>query len=196
MSHLFFCLQQSVVHVDVQHHGAVAHLFPGNGEGFLVGFGFDEVEKLATARHVAALTDVDEHSLGSVERIKSRKPRCLKRGGETASPMVCCHRHNVGNVVRSRAAAAAKDVHARVANEVFRFFRHAGRRVRIVSLFVRQSGVGMRGDKDGAVLRQTPQVRTHVGCTCGTVQTDADDLFVVTDGSQECFHRLPRKHPS
>ena len=68
MAHLGTGVDESVVHVDVQHESSVFHLLSGDAYCFLVVLLLNQTQELAGASHVASFADVDEPDLrGEVE---------------------------------------------------------------------------------------------------------------------------------
>ena len=68
--HLLACIQQTIVHVDVEHQGAVLHLSACYVEGLVVTALGNEAQELAATGHVAPLADSNEGYV-PVQRFKS-----------------------------------------------------------------------------------------------------------------------------
>ena len=64
--HLGLGIQQTVIHVDVYHKGAILHLLTGDGHSLLVFLLLDESQEFPAARHITAFTHIDERIHGEL----------------------------------------------------------------------------------------------------------------------------------
>ena len=81
-------VEQRLVHVDVDHLGAVLDLLPGDLDGLVVAAVQDEPREGARAGDVGPLADVDEQRIGpDVERLEAgqARPRLERRDRRAAA---------------------------------------------------------------------------------------------------------------
>ena len=75
--HLLAGVEQSVVHIYVDHLCPVLHLLAGDGEGLLIILFLYQSQELARTSHIAAFTNIDKSHLGGdIEQLKTAKPHC------------------------------------------------------------------------------------------------------------------------
>ena len=66
--HLVGCIEQTVIHIDVDDQRTVGHLLAGNAHRFVVFLLVDQPQEFAGTRHVASFADIDEpHFLSDIE---------------------------------------------------------------------------------------------------------------------------------
>ena len=73
--HLLNSIQQTVVHIDVNHQRSVLHLLAGDGQSFLVFFFINQPKELTRTCHITPLAYVDEIDFGrNFQQFQARKP--------------------------------------------------------------------------------------------------------------------------
>ena len=60
LHHIGLGIEQTIVHVDVNHEGSILNLLTGDLQSLCILFLLDESQKFAATRHIAALANVDE----------------------------------------------------------------------------------------------------------------------------------------
>ena len=199
MGHLSLGVEETVVHVDVEHHGPVAHLLAGYGQCLVILLFLDEPQKLATAGHVAAFAHVDKGAGQRTESVETGEPAgpglCVG-GGQGACLATLCHTGYGAYVVGRGTAASADDVHRAVVHKASHRLCHTLGCFGVAAFLVGQSGVGVCTDAAGCLSRQLAQVGTHIGRTEGAVEPHAEEVGTVGHGGKEGIERLAGQRSS
>ena len=196
MRHFLAGIEQSVVHVDINHHGAVTDLLAGYGDSFIVLLLLDQSQELPTAGHIAALTHIDEAHLGrDVEAFESAQPESLTAGVHLVGLLVLGGKGETTDELIGGATAAAYDVHQSLVHNLCHLGRHRLRSLVVEPHGVGQAGIGIDADIIRRGLRQLPEEGHHLAGTERTVQAERENI-VGADTCQECLQRLPAQRAS
>ncbi|EPY19858.1 5-methyltetrahydrofolate--homocysteine methyltransferase [Strigomonas culicis] len=183
-------VDEAVVHVDVENHGAVLDLLAGDREAVLPLALLHQPLELQRAAQVAALAHVAEANvLRELERLEAADDHHVALGAFGAWRHALDGLGDGADVVGVRAAAAPHHVEPPVHSELPDVARHGLRRLVVAPHRVGQAGVGVARDVGLAELRQTLNVRLHLAAPERAVQSDRDDV-AVAHGGVEGVHRL------
>ena len=141
-------VEQRLVHVDVDHLGAVVDLLAGDLHRLVHAVFLDQPGEGARAGDVGPLADVDEERIGpDVERLQARSGASV---GSTLGMLARLDvRDRLGDcldVVGRRAAAAADEVERAFAGELAQHAARLRRLLVVAAKGVGQAGVGVRDD--------------------------------------------------
>ena len=179
-------IEHRLIHVDVDHLGAVLDLLACHSEGLVVLFGEDQAGERLGAGDVGALADVDEQAVVTdVERFHARQAQHRFGHRQFARRQVLDRLGDGVNVLGRGAAAATGDVDQAGGGELLQQRRGDVRRfVKAgVAHRVGQAGVGIDANKRVAQCRQFFNVRAH--------QRGAQRA-IEADGQRPCMtHRVP-----
>jgi hypothetical protein len=142
--HRLLGVEHALVHVDVDHLGAVRHLITGDHQGGVVVAVFDQLGELGRAGDVGPFADVDEQTFGAdVQGLEAGDPKLLLRHRRSPRGQA---RHRLGDgldVGWRGAAAAAHQVQVPRLGELPEQRRHDLRRLIVAAEGVGQAGVGV-----------------------------------------------------
>ncbi len=186
-------VEHPLVHVDVEHVRAAAHLLERDVDRAGVVVGLDQAPEARRPGHVGALADHHEaRLLLDRERLETGearqrgplrdRPRCESRG----------RRDDRRDVLGRRPAAAADAVDEAALGELAQQRGGLGRRLLVVAERVRQPGVRIapHGHRGHACELREPGA--HLGSAERAVDRDGQRLRVL-DRGPERLHRLPRE---
>ena len=74
MHHLCLRIQQSVIHIDIDDHGTILHLFACYLQSLLVALLLNQSQELTGTGHVTAFAHIDERSLAGIQEFQARQP--------------------------------------------------------------------------------------------------------------------------
>ena len=204
-------VEQAVVHVHVNHVGAVFDLLACDVERFVVILLVDEPQELLGACHVAAFAYLHEvfgvATVGAVARAHlfleqrfqtgeaEERARCIFRCGLATfviGRQGVEHLAHRSDVFRSRTAAAANHVHQLVVQIDAHESHHVFGRVVITAELVRQPRIRVARNIAGRDFAHAAQVRHHAVGTEAAVEADGERVHV-HHAHGECFNRLARK---
>ena len=190
-SHGGFAVNETIVHVDINHVRTVLDLLEGNGESLVEVTVNDRLLENDRAGDVTTLTKVDERLAVVllvrlvVERLETRDTHDVRHIVLLAGRVRSNHVGERANVVIRRTAAPTDGVQKSLLEEDAALFRHFRTLLIVTTHGVRQTSVGVRENPAVGTLAQVLNVRHHILRAEGAVQTDSHRLRVA--------HRVPER---
>ena len=74
MAHLLLRIEQSVVHIDIEQRGAIAHLLAGYAKSLVILFLLYQTQELAAAGHIATLAHIHKCAGQGCKAFEPREP--------------------------------------------------------------------------------------------------------------------------
>ena len=189
-----FGIEQALVHVDVDHLGAVLDLVAGDGERGGIIAGGDELAEAGGAGDVGALADIDEGNVGGKhERLEAGEAKRAWPCGRLARRLAAHGFGDRADVGGRRAAAAADDVDEAGVGELGEQPRHVFRALVIEAELVGQAGIGIGADERIGDAREIGDVGAHLLRAERAVEPDRERRGVL-DRDPERLRGLAREH--
>ena len=208
MTHLCLRVQQTIVEIDVEHEGSILHLLAGYLYCFLIALFLNQSQELTGTGHVTALADIDKpHFSGEGEgrKTRERQQRILGRIVYFMALCICRFSLDCLDMFVCGATASSDDVHKSFFQERTNVNGHQFGRLIILPKLVGQTciGVGTNINRFARVrielsyqCLQLAQVRQHIRSAERTVQTNAEQLWRVSDGDDESVKCLSAEQMS
>ena len=195
-AHRLSRVEQSLVHVHVEHLRAARNLLPRHLDGGLVVAGLDELGEAGGAGDVGALPDVHEQCVGpDHERFEPAQSGVGFDLGHLAWRVGCDRLDDGADVRRCRAAAPAHHVHEPAGREVRDDLRHLLGRLVVGSEFVGEPRIGVAAHPCVGHVRELLEIRTQLAGPNGAVEAHAEQVGVA-HRDPERLGRLPRERAS
>eukprot|EP00755_Sulcionema_specki_P009191 Sspe_Gene.6205::Locus_2091_Transcript_1_2_Confidence_0.750_Length_3889::g.6205::m.6205 len=195
LGHGLLSVDQPVVQVEVEDHGALLNLLPSNAHRRVVVPLFDDAAELQRSGDVAPLADVHESRLlRHPKPLQSTEHHSVVIRPPKARWVLLRHLCNRGDVCRPATTAPTHHVDEPRLHEVLELLSHLIRRLIVLTHGVRKTGVRVGADVRLANLAEPLHVGAHSTCTKGTVKPDREDV-AVTHGGVEGLCGLPRQGP-
>ncbi len=197
MSHLCLGIQQSVIHIDIDHRGSVRHLLACYTQRFLIILFINQTKELPATSYVTAFSNVNKatcvnrqlYAVVHLQEVQSRQPHT----GRFPHPLMwfLSLRHYVitGDEIGSRSATSADDVDDALVDELGDFRSHTLCRLVILTHLIGQSCVGMGTNIIRCHLRQVLNEGFHLRSAEGAVHAHGED-GVRRETCQKCVHCL------
>ncbi len=190
-------VEHRLVHVHVDHLGAVGDLLARDVDRLVLGARRDQPGELARPGDVRPLAHVDEGVAGrrDDQRLETRDAGRPGRLGDLARRLAGDRRGDRGDVLGRRAATAAGDVEQAVPGPLAERLGHLLGRLVVAAELVRQAGVRVRRDRPVGDPRQDVEVLAQLLRAERAVEPD-DERVGVADAVPERLDRLARQGPS
>ena len=189
-------VEHALVHVDVDHLGAGFHLLQGDFKGFGVVVLADQPGETRGTGDVGPLADVDEQRLAiDGERLQAGQAASLWNVRDGPWRVTGNGLGDGADMRRGGPAATADDVQETALGELLDDLGGFFRQFVVLAEFVRQAGVGVRGNMGAGLVRQLFQVRAQLAGAEGAVQAHRDRLGV-GHGVPEGFGGLAGQGPA
>ena len=173
LAHLCLCIEQAIIHVDVDCHCSVIHLLSGNVESFVVVLLADQAKELTASCHVASFANVEESRVIDYRRLKTRKTVGCERlvvHGVRLNAFIDKLTH-CSDMGWRGAAAAADDIDEVFGKERTHLPDHHLWRIVVGAELIRQTCIRVTTDEARGRTRHLAQVRQHARCSESAVET-------------------------
>ena len=187
-------IEQALVHVDVDHLGAVLDLVARDRQRGRIVAGGDQLAEARRPRDVGALADIDERDgRREHERLEPGEAQALRRIGRSPRLLAAHGVRDGADMVGRRAAAAADDVDEAGLGEFGEQSRHVFRALVIEAELVGQAGIGIGADQRVGDAGEIGDVGAHLLGAERAIEPDGERRGV-PHRDPERLRRLPRQH--
>ena len=182
LHHGAFGIEQAFVHIDVDDLRAVRHLIARDVERRGIVAVRDELAELRRTGDIGALADIDEGNvLGQREGLQSRQAQHRLDRRYRARSDAFHGAGDRGDMVRRRAAAAAKHIDETGGREFADERGHIFGAFVIKTEFVGQAGVGVGADERIGDAADLGDMRAHLAGAERAVEADRQGLGVASE---------------
>ena len=187
-------IEQALVHVDVDHLGAVLDLVARDRERRGIVAGGDQLAEARRAGDVGALADIDERNVGREhERLEPGEAQRARPRRQLSRRLAAHRLGDRADVGRRRAAAAADDVDEAGIGELGEQPRHVFRALVIEAELVGQAGIGIGADEGIGDAGEIGDVGAHLLRAERAIEPDRERRGML-DRDPERLRGLAREH--
>ena len=158
--HFLTGIQQAVVHIDIHHIGPIIDLLSGDFQSLVVFLLVDEPQELARACHVAAFSNIDEMIGAITVGFQAGDAGCFFWIGRQPHRKGFLLRHKPTqslHVLRRSSATSAHNVHQTLVQEIRHLCDIFLRRLIVLAILIRQTGIRMAGNETRSHRRHLPK---------------------------------------
>ena len=210
MRHFGWSIEHGIVHIHIDHLGAVEHLAASNFHCLGIVFLVDKAQELAASRHIASLTDIEEISLGSNHaQLIARKAHLTVNPGSAIGGIGRANRGIRGvilwlvgefswliglrkpgegsNMLGSGAAATTHDVHKAFFKHGAHMSHHSVGRFVVAAHLIGQTGIGIYAQRQRSSGCKLLNPRQHTLSTKSAVKPHAHERSVSHTGKHSLY---------